>query len=342
MKRLRSIGERFSRWRLRQLGASSVQVGGVLAPLSEFDLLVASGERARIVRQLGDDSVSTLVDRLLARGRVLGYVDERELLLLLVQRFGFALLDIELADQYRIAPNVVEAVLEDRVRTKARAVLACEPSDELVGFLVRRTRAGARRLDNVGTPRDDAVVLEAAVGENGQLRCAYCGYHFLVTDVRQGLRDSLKLDEIEFAASIDPRRAADAWKPLSSKTKKGQSQHWTELEIEHRVPTAALGENTRENLTVSCRWCNRGKRAYQSYAEALPSLIAVSLSSLHLPWAVDHVARAFYIVVNRTGSCATCHVEATERELTVESRAGSMGIRRPFEVRPVCYDCRED
>lgn len=312
-----------------------------MTSLSAFDQIVGSCDRARVVRELTDADVAAVLDRLLKRGRVLGYVDERELLLLLVQRFDFALLDLRLAEQYRRTPNLVEPVLEDRIRERTLAILGEEPSADLAGILVRRTKAAARSLDNIGTPRDDAVILEAAVGENGQLRCSYCGYHFLETDIRPNLRHSAKLDEVEFATSIHPRRAADAWKPVWSKTKRGEAQVWTELQIEHRVPSTALGENTRENLTVACKWCNRGKRAYQSYAEALPTLLAVSLSALHLPWAIDHVARAFYTVVNREGSCAKCLAQTTERELTVQCSVALGGLRRPFEVRPACYECRE-
>jgi 5-methylcytosine-specific restriction endonuclease McrA len=312
-----------------------------MTSLSAFDQLVGSCDRARAVREITDADVVSLLDRLLERGRVLGCVDERELLLLLVQRFDFALLDLQLADRYRRTPNLVEPVLEDRIREGARAILDEEPSADLVGILVRRTMTAAQRLDNIGTPRDDAVILEAAVGDNGQLRCAYCGYHFLETDVRPSLRNSVRLDDMEFAKSIHHRRGADAWKPVRSKTTRGDIQSWTELQIEHRVPDAALGENTRENLTVACKWCNRGKRAYQSYAEALPSLLAVSLGKLHLPWALDHVARAFYTVVNREGSCAKCSAQATHRELTVEGNAAPAGLRRPFEVRTACYECRD-
>ncbi len=306
-----------------------------------LERLVVSHDRSNTVLEMEDDEVNDAVQWLLRRGTALGYFDSREVLLLLAQRFDFALLDLSLAKQYRNAPSIVEPALESKVAARAQSILDEEPGSRLVSALVRRTKNAADRLSNVGMPKgDEALVVGAAVRASGELRCAYCGYHFRESDVRQPLRESAGLDSDILAAALHPGRNSDEWKPVRTKTKNGKVQCWTHLEIEHRVPKAALGENTPENLTVACSWCNTGKKTFQSFAEAFPSLLAESLVTMHGTWATRHIARAFYVVVNRNGTCDTCGTTASDAELTVLASDPVAGLRRPFEAHAICYDCK--
>jgi hypothetical protein len=310
-----------------------------MTAIAALERLLVSRDRAKTVGELDLNEINIAIEWFLRRGTELGYFDNRELLLLLAQRFDFALVDLTLADEYRTAPSLVEPVLESRVMTLTRAILGEVPGARLVSDLIRRTKVAARRLDNVGAPRDDVSVVEAAVRVTGELRCAYCGYHFRENDVRQSLLDQARLDSSSLAPALHPKRQADRWKPVSTKTKKGEERAWTGLEIDHRVPEAALGENVPENLAIACTWCNRGKRMYQSFAEAIPSLLAVSLGGLPDELATELIARAFYAVVNRSRVCMTCGATPLDAELTVVATHPLAGLRRPFEAHPICYSC---
>jgi 5-methylcytosine-specific restriction endonuclease McrA len=311
-----------------------------MATADVLEKLLVSHNRTKTVWDMEDDEVNDSLKWLLRRGTISGHFDSRELLLLLVQRFDFALLDLSLANQYRLAPGVVDPTLESKMTKRAQKILNKKPGASLVRALVRRTKIAADRLSKVGMPRDDSLVVEAAISETGELRCAYCGYHFLETDIRESLRESAGLDSSNLADAILPGRISDVWKPVQTQTKKGGVQLWTALEIEHRVPKAALGEDTIANLTVACRWCNWGKRAYQSFAEALPSLLAISLVELQGGWATGHIARAFYVAVNRNRACRTCGSTASNTELTVIATDPFAGLRRPFEAHSICYPCK--
>ncbi len=266
-------------------------------------------------------------------------VDPGELLLLLVQRFDFALFDLDLADRYRLAPAITEGELEPVLAALALRVLGAESSPGYLATLVRRTRVAARRLDNIGDPVNEANVLDTAIRDDGSLRCAYCGYQFRLQDVRESLLVQISPELIDWATEISPGRARDQWKPVRTVNRQGAPHTWTDLEIEHCVPEVALGPSTSDNLTIACRWCNQGKAMYRSFAEIAPGNVAVSLSSIHTPWSLWYVQRAFYAAVTRASECETCRATPASVELTVRPQQQRAGLRAPAWPAVVCYHC---
>ena len=311
-----------------------------MTPTEVFEALAIATDRAGALRSIDATDARAAVEFLLDRAAAIGIADLGELLLLIVQRFDFALVDLELADRYRLAPSITESQMEPELATLARSLLGTEPSPSYLEALVRRTRIAARRLENRGDPVDEASVVEGAVGNDGSLRCAYCGYHFMLEDVREKLLNQVSPERFTWATTISAARLRDPWKPVRTTNRQGEVHPWTTLEIEHRVPEVALGPSSSDNLTIACRWCNQGKTMFRSYAEIVPGNLAVCLSSLHEEWSLRYVQRAFYAAVTRAGRCEACGSTARQQELTVRARQVRAGLRAPAWPSVLCYACQ--
>ena len=150
----------------------------------------------------------------------------------------------------------------------------------------------------------------------------------------------LRVDDVDVAWPTErhPRRITDVLKPVTSRGGKGLTQRWTELEIEHVVPRAALGSGSQDNLVVACRWCNSGKNVFRSFAEEHPVLLAHAFASLRETASTQSLARAFFCVLNRSRQCDKCDRGPDDVELTI--RAGTRhGWRKAFMLGTRCYDC---
>jgi hypothetical protein len=224
---------------------------------------------------------------------------------------------------------------EERIRAKAHELLRfC--TDSLVRHLVQRHRTAAARVEGFRSYSVESVV-SRAVDRCEVLRCCYCGYNFTEVDLPLDCVGMvLGRNPAALAPCVHPKRLRDWVKPVEQVF---EDRQWscTKLEIDHVVPRASLGDDSDANLVVSCAWCNRGKSAYRSHAEAAPLLNAIAYSKLE-GWTSGPSAYAFYAILDRERSCAVCGADAGRAELTVrpESR---FGLRRIGECATTCYSC---
>lgn len=135
-----------------------------------------------------------------------------------------------------------------------------------------------RNLCDTISPITESEVISSCFQRNHsrKLRCECCGYHFRTEDVnsrRKAIADDL---QVEFSDYIDPRRAEDPLKPIS--TPGSKNRYYTRLELDHVVPQSSLGWGMEDNIRVLCRFCDSGKDCYHLSLEPYSIMLANSLA----------------------------------------------------------------
>jgi hypothetical protein len=314
--------------------------------MKEIDLITAIATAPRRDDVLGGAdpataraAVALLVERLGATG----WYDPIEILGILVQRFEVAALDLELVDAMASMPSITEQTITSKVSDRLRSMLGGTVPDLLVRHHESRVRHAARIINGRVGARDDHAVVVANMVPGQPLRCSQCGFAFRLQDFPSRLAEIVSELGATTADTVSTGRARDLFKPLRGTGRDGRPIAHTEVQVDHVVPTAGLGDNDARNLVLSCRWCNAGKSAFRSFSEALPELHAVVYSDLRSAWAVRNVQRAFFCALSRRRSCAECKRGPRDRELTVRPSEvppkTEFRMRHLLFARVVCYEC---
>ena len=174
-----------------------------------------------------------------------------------------------------------------------------------------------------------------------KLRCECCGYQFCTEDVnsqRKAIADDLQL---EFSDYIDPRRAEDPLKPIS--TPGSKDRYYTRLELDHVVPQSSLGWGTEDNIRILCRFCNSGKAGYLHSLEPYSSLLANSLAFAYRDSAqIGRTLVTTVAALRHFGRLCSICGSGYDKEVTVQfrsERATNSGWFMPCNLQVTCYDC---
>jgi hypothetical protein len=218
--------------------------------------------------------------------------------------------------------------------------------NEMMQFLLAclgSYHARRRKRDEI-SQQTEQVVFQTYSRRTGtqELRCECCGYHFRDNDMNSRRCALAQECNLLFSNFIDPRRAEDELKPISTPNTK--DRYYTRLELDHVIPQATLGWGTSENIRILCRFCNAGKDLYAKPLEPISVILANSLAATYRD--VGRMGQTLVTVVAALrangGTCQLCRTTSNKAEITAmaNNNNGTYGWFVPWRLRVACYDCK--
>jgi ribosomal protein S27E len=228
---------------------------------------------------------------------------------------------------------------DEHIRRRLKELFQIDPPTELVLYL-RRCLTGRAACNVSGQKKQvtefvERIVLDRAVNGHPrrEVRCAICGYHFLIADVGSRI-EYLNSLGAAFADLPDPGRLEDELKP----------PEYSRLELDHIVPEEGFGWSDADNLQVTCQFCNTGRLIFRRAFEPLSTMIAGALG-LYPPSRPHRMTRqviAVATLLESKGLCFRCGTPRVDAELTVELRNSEPASRLwfvPWNLNVTCYRC---